>query len=233
MRIDVLHLIDITGVSMGLVRGGRRLLAVFTIAATAIALAPVTPSAAHGSGPESLYAPADPYISLRVHEDSDTADVLLAVQWRPTVDGTVNGVRICLDLTPQQVNARLPLSANLWGADGTALATGGAFEGIEYAAPCFYRVSVSPTRVSAGQTYVAGFWLRGGQYSYVPNGFAEERSNTTNGHLVAPSSADSTVGTGNGLYLYTSDLWNSASFPTESWENADYLVSPVFTPDAH
>jgi len=216
---------------MGLARHGRRLLAVCAVAASLVALAPVAPSAAHGSGVEYLYASSDPYLAQRVHEAGDTADVLLAVQWRPTVSGTVNGVRICLDLTPQEVNQRLPLSASLFTADGQALAWGGAYEGIGYAAPCFYQVSMSPTRVNAGETYVAGFWLRGGQYSYVPDGFAEERSNTTNGHLVAPSSADATVGAGNGLYAYTSSF--GATFPTESWESADYLVSPVFTPDAH
>ena len=216
---------------MSPVRRGRRLLAVYTILASTIALAPVTPGAAHGSGVEYLYSPADPYLSQRVQEVTDTSDVLLAVQWRPTVSGTVTGIRICLDLTPQQVNSRLPLTGSLWTASGEKLVTGAASEGIEYAAPCFYRVSTSPTRVDAGETYVAGFWLRGGQYSYVPNGFDEERSNT--GHLVAPSNADSTVGAGNGLYVYNSDFGGGAAFPTESWQNSDYLVSPAFTPDPH
>jgi hypothetical protein len=209
--------IDITGVSMSLVRSGRRLLAVFAI----VALMPVTPAAAHGSGVEYLYAPSDPYLDRRVQEVTDTSDVLLAVQWRPTVGGTVNGIRICLDLTPQEVNSRLPLTGSLWTADGQTVATGAASEGIEYAAPCFYRVSMSPTRVTAGQTYVVGFWLRGGQYSYVPNGFDEERDTTATGHLIATSSR----------YAYAP--FNSAPFPTESWENADYLVSPAFTPDPH
>ncbi|WP_203904853.1 DUF4082 domain-containing protein [Virgisporangium aliadipatigenens] len=215
---------------MGPVRGGRRLLAVGAIAAALLALAPVTPGAAHGSGAEYLYSASDAYLHGRVQEVGDTDDVLLAVQFRPTVGGTVNGVRICLDLTPQQVSARLPLAAGLWAADGQALANGGAYEGIEYAAPCFYRVSMSPVRVNAGRTYVAGFWLRGGQYSYVPDGFAEQRGNTTDGHLIAPSSADATVGDGNGLYAYSPA---GMPFPTQSWENADYLVSPVFTPDPH
>src|SRR5690349_12528719 len=109
----------------------------------------------------------------------------------------------------------------LWNANGETLATGGAFEGIGYTAPCFYQVSTSPTRVEAGQTYVAGFWVRGGQYSYVPNGFDEEHSNAPTGHLVA----------GTGLYAYT--VGGGTPFPTDSWENADYLVSPAFTPDPH
>ena len=216
---------------MSPVRHGRRLLAVCTILASTIALAPVTSSAAHGSGMEHLYSPSDPYLSGRVQEVTDTSDVLLAVQWRPTVSGTVNGIRICLDLTQQEVNSRLPLTGGLWTASGEKLVTGAASEGIEYAGPCFYQVSTSPIRVNAGETYVVGFWLRGGQYSYVPNGFDEERANT--GHLVAPSNADSTVGAGNGLYVYTSDFGGGAAFPTESWQNSDYLVSPAFTPDPH
>jgi hypothetical protein len=215
---------------MGPLHRSRRLLAVGTIAASLIALAPATPSAAHGSGVEYLYPASDPYLDGRVQEVGDTADVLLAVQFRPTVGGTVNGVRICLDLTPQQVNARLPLAGGLWSADGQALATGGAYEGIEYAAPCFYRVHLGRTRVNAGQTYVVGFWLRGGQYSYVPHGFDAQRDNTAEGHLIAPSSVEATVGDGNGLYAYSAA---GTPFPTQSWENADYLVSPVFTPDPH
>ncbi|GIJ45305.1 hypothetical protein Val02_21910 [Virgisporangium aliadipatigenens] len=209
---------------MGPAHRRRRLLAAFTIAASAVALAlvPVTPGAAHGSGPESLYPAGDPYLDRRVQEVTDTADVLLAVQWRTTVPGTVNGIRICLDLTYDEVNSRLPLTGSLWTADGTTLATGGASEAIERFAPCFYQLSMNPTRVEAGRTYVVGFWLRGGRYSYVPHGFDEERS-TASGHLSAWTSR----------YVYTSSFWNGSPFPTENWADADYLVTPAFTPDPH
>lgn len=214
---------------MGPFLRSRRLLAACTILATAAALAPAAPVAAHGTGgTETLYPATDPYLSRRVQEVTDTADVLLAVQWRPTVSGVVTGIRICLDLTPQQVNSRLPLNGSLWTGAGEKLATGGASEGIEFFAPCFYQVSMSPTRVSANQTYVVGFWLRGGQYSYVPNGFDEARDTTATGHLYAPAGADATAG--NGLYAYTS---SGSPFPTDSWENADYLVTPAFSPDMH
>ena len=213
---------------MGINRKG--LLAVLVVASS-LALLPAVPAAAHGTGRERMYGAADAYLTQRVQEVSDTNDVLLAMEFKPTVSGVVNGITICLDLTPQEVNSRLPLYGNLWTADGQFLASGGAYEGIGFASPCFYEISMSPVRVNANQRYVVGFWLRGGQYSYVPHGYDHDLSNATVGHLVAPSTANSTVGAGNGLYAYTSGP--GLPFPTESWESSDYLVSPVFTPDPH
>jgi hypothetical protein len=211
----------------------RRSLVVLAVLASTFVLQPAAPGAAHGSGAEYLYTPTDAYLAERVQEVTDTEDVLLAVEWHPTVDGTVSGIRMCLDLTPQQVNARLPLLGNLWTADGDLLGVAGAFEGITFTAPCFYNLTMNPVHVYADAQYVVGFWLRGGQYSYVPSGFDSERSNTATGHLFAPSNEDSTVGEGNGLYAYTSATGVNSPFPTESWQNSDYLVSPRFTPDSH
>lgn len=102
---------------MRAVRGSRRWLFATVAVVSALALLPGAPAAAHGSGPEYLYAPTDAYLAGRVQEVTDTSDVLLAVEFRTTVGGTVSGIRICLDLTQQQVNARLPLLGNLWTAD--------------------------------------------------------------------------------------------------------------------
>ncbi|GIH03756.1 hypothetical protein Rhe02_18230 [Rhizocola hellebori] len=185
-----------------------------------------------------LYPATDPYLDLRVQEVTDTNDVLLAVEWSPTVSGTVTGVQICLDLSQQEVNPRLPLLAFLWSADGTLLTRGSASEGISFAAPCFYQIGFCcQTRtVQANEHYVVGFWIRGGQYSYVPHGFDNDVSNAPAGHLNAPSNANSTIGSGNGLYVYAD--WSQVTdtnppFPAESWENSDYLVSPRFVPDQH
>jgi Domain of unknown function (DUF4082) len=178
---------------------------------------------------EYLYTADDAYLDRRVQAVTDTKDVLLAMEWLPTVDGTVDGARICLDLDPAEVNTRLPLFAYLWSADGQLLAFGGAYEGISGSAPCFYDVGFTSVPVTADQHYVMGFWIKGGQYSYVPYGF---RSNITNatGHIVGLSAANSTVGAGNGLYAYTSLLGSLTPFPTASWHQTDYLVSPRFTP---
>jgi hypothetical protein len=73
--------------------------------------------------------------------------------------------------------------------------------------------------IDADETYVLGFWLRGGQYSYVPHGFDSEHFNGA--HLTATGSN----------YAYVPEQ-TDLPFPTESWENADYMVSPKFTPDA-
>jgi hypothetical protein len=178
---------------------------------------------------EYLYAAGDSRLARRVQAVADTQDILLAMEWMPTVDGTVNGARICLDLDQAAVNARLPLFAYLWSADGQLLASGGAYEGITTAEPCFYDVGFAAVPVTAYQHYVVGFWVRGGQYSYVPRAFACNISNET-GHIVGLSNANSTVGAGNGLFAYTSLIGSQAPFPTSSWLFTDYLVSPRFTP---
>jgi hypothetical protein len=196
--------------------------------ASVVAVLPGAPASADRSGAEYLYAPTDPYLSQRVQEVTDTSDVLLAVEWEPTTNGVVDGVRICLDLTQQQVNNRLPLTGDLWTSDGDLLGVAGASEGITFTAPCFYDLTMNQVLVSAGQRYVVGVWVRGGQYSYVPGGFATGRSNC--GHVTAPSNVDSTVGSGNGLYAYTSDMGEASPFPVDSWQDSDYLVSPRFTP---
>jgi hypothetical protein len=202
--------------------------------ALVVTIAPSVPAAAHGGGVEFLYGPNDAYLDQRVQEVTDTNDVLLAMEFLATVSGTVNGVRICLDLTQQEVNQRLPLQAYLWSAGGTLLSTGSASEGIESFAPCFYQISLGTwVHINAFQRYVVGFWIRGGQYSYVPHGFDGDISNATTGHLGAPSNANSTVGAGNGLYAYTSQFGQNTPFPVESWENSDYLITPRFIPDPH
>ena len=168
---------------------------------------------------EYLYTADDAYLARREQAVSDTDDVLLTMTWMPTVDGTVNGARICLDLDQAEVNSRLPLFAYLWSADGQLLASGGAYEGITGEAPCFYDIGFSSVAVTANQHYVVGFWVKGGQYSYVPYGFRCTITSAT-GHIVGLSSS----------YAYTSLLGSLAPFPTLSWRQTDYLVSPRFTP---
>jgi hypothetical protein len=189
------------------------------------------PARADDGGVEYLYSAGDPYLDRRVQAVNDTADVLLAMEWLPTVNGTVNGARICLDLDPAEVNARLPLYAYLWSADGELLSYGGAYEGITGSEPCFYDIGFSSVAVTAYQHYVIGFWVRGGQYSYVPFGF-NTRICHISSYLRPVSNANSTVGAGNGLYAYTSAVGSQAPFPTASYQATDYLVSPRFTPSA-
>lgn len=185
---------------------------------------------AHGGGVEYLFGAGDAFLDDRIHESNDTSDVILAMEFKPTTSGTVSGVRICLDLSPSEVSSRLPLFGYLWDAEGNLMASGGAYEGISSASPCFYEVLFSPTSVQAYTSYVIGFGLPGGQYSYIDYGFDTAYSNATTGHLVAPSAAESLYG--NGLYAYTSSF-TAPPFPVDSWHNSNYLVSPRFTPASH
>lgn len=206
-----------------------RALVMTGLLAMLVPLAVTAPARADAATAEYLYTAGDNYVNRRAQATTDTSDVLLAMEWMPTVDGTVNGARICLDLDPAVVNSRLPLFAYLWSADGQLLAIGGAYEGITGSAPCFYDVGFSSVPVTANQHYVVGFWVRGGQYSYVRCGFRTDVTNET-GHIVGLSEAHATIG--NGLYDYTSLLGSLVPFPTASWRASDYLVSPRFTPAA-
>jgi hypothetical protein len=191
-----------------------------------------SPAAAHNVGtPETMYSD-DAYLAQRVVEVSDTADVTLGVEWSPTVDGFVTHITFCLDAP---VNSRIPVWATLWTADGTQLGgAGGGSEGFAgyFTAPCFWHAQLpQPVDVFAGQRYVVAWHDAGGQYSYVPHGFDNDITNTAaGGHLIFYSNANSTVGAGNGLYVYTG---LRGLFPTESWEGSDYLISPEFTPYGH
>jgi hypothetical protein len=207
----------------------------FAVIATATTLVAVTAGSAnaHGDDSEYLYGPADSYVDDRVQEVTDTADVILGVEWLPEVSGAVDSVRICLDLTQQEVNERLPLFAYLWDAQsGALMASGGAYGGVSRADPCFYDISIPRTRVEERKRYVVGVWLRGGQYSYVPYGLSNDLSNATTGHLIAVGFSAGTNGVENGRYTYTSDFSDPA-IPTDSWQDSDYLISPRFLPDPH
>jgi hypothetical protein len=177
--------------------------------------------AAAPAAAEYLYNPGDPQLDRRAQAAGDTSDVLLALEWMPTVDGTVDGARICLDIDPAEVNARLPLFAYLWSTDGQLLASGGAYEGITGSEPCFYDIGFRSVPVTANQHYVVGFWVRGGQYSYVPWGLRCQITDAT-GDIVGLSSR----------YAYTSQVGSQAPFPTDTYHRTDYLVSPRFTPAA-
>lgn len=209
-----------------------RLLTAATALATLGAVGTVAPPAAahHVGVPETMYRD-DAYLAQRVVEVTDTADVTLGVEWSPTVDGFVTHITFCLDAP---VNSRIPVWATLWKADGTQLAVGGGSEGFAgyFTAPCFWHAQLfQPVDVFAGERYVVSWHDAGGQYSYVPHGFDDDITNTDDGgHLIFYSNENSTVGAGNGLYVYTH---LRGLFPTESWENSDYLISPEFTPYNH
>ena len=198
--------------------------------AGAMTLGSGTPAEAHYGGTEYLFGPNDTYPDDRIQEVTDTSDVILAMEFKTEVAGTVSGVRICLDLSPTELSSRLPVYGYLWDAEGNLLASGAAYEGITGASPCFYDVLFSATSVQAWTSYVIGLGLPGGQYSYVDYGFDTSYSNATTGHLIAPS-ADLSI-YGNGLYAYTSSF-TSPPFPIDSWHNSNYLVSPRFTAASH
>lgn len=176
---------------------------------------------------ETMLTADSPYLATRVAEPTDTDQVVVAMEWYPTVSGTVTGGQVCVDLP-----VPLPIGLYLWNTDGVMLASAANSEAGGYRAPCFHiQAFYPPVRVEANQHYVIGAWLMRGQYSYVPNGFDHEVSNVASGgHLVAPAADAARIG--NGLYTYAPCCQWGAPVPTSTWERADYLVSPLFVPDA-
>ena len=183
----------------------RLLTAVFALATVGSLVTVSSPVAAENAGvPEVMYSD-DAYLAQRIVEVTDTADVTLGVEWSPTVDGFVSHVTFCLDVP---INSRILVWATLWTADGTQLgAVGGGSEGFSgyFTAPCFWHAKLSSNvDVFAGERYVVSWHDAGGQYSYVSHGFDNDITNTdAGGHLIFYSNDNSTVGAGNGLYVYT------------------------------
>jgi hypothetical protein len=161
--------------------------------------------------PCSLWPPAArPSVASAV----DPSAVNLGVQFTPSVDGWIAGIRFYKG--PGNTGTH---TGELWTTGGTLLGqvtfTGETASGWQEAD------FSSPIAVNAGTTYVASYFAPSGGYSYTPAGFAS--AGVTNGPLAAPQST--AVASGNGVYSYSS----SPSFPANTYNANNYWVDVVFT----
>jgi methionine-rich copper-binding protein CopC len=145
-------------------------------------------------------------------EPSDTDPVEVGVKFRPSVDGTITGIRFYKGTTNTGTHV-----GHLWSSTGTMLGeatfTGETPRG-------WQEVTLpSPVNVTAGTTYVASYHAPVGNYAWNRDFFAT--AGVDSGPLRALSNAESG---GNGVYAYGP----SRSFPSNTFRSENYWVDVVF-----
>jgi hypothetical protein len=136
-----------------------------------------------------------------VLDDPDTQAVELGLRTTVDRDGVLTGV------TLRRGGYTGPITAHVWSADGTLLASQAA-PGAQY----WQRVTFStPVPVQAGNEYVVSYYTPAGGYAATENYFVGGIAQTP---FYAPVNA--------GVYSY------GGGFPTDTWHAANYWVQPVF-----
>jgi methionine-rich copper-binding protein CopC len=153
---------------------------------------------------ESDATPANPDVS-------DSSGVELGVQFQADTNGYITGIRFYKGTGNTGTH-----TGTLWTSTGTQLATG-TF-GNETASGWQTLTFSTPVAVTAGTTYVAGYYAPNGNYA-ADGGFFNQQYDNSPLHALSGQ---------NGLYLYGS----SAQFPTQSYNSTNYYVDVVFTTQA-
>jgi hypothetical protein len=144
----------------------------------------------------------------------DSSAVTLGVQFTSDTNGWITGVRFYKGGGNTGTHI-----GNLWSASGTLLAQG-VFSN-ETASGWQTLSFSSAVQVTAGTTYVAGYYAPNGHYA-VDGGYFT--SAVDNSPLHAPASGGTI---GNGLYSYGND-----QFPVNSFNGTNYWVDPIFSDQA-
>jgi Domain of unknown function (DUF4082)/Domain of unknown function (DUF1929)/Fibronectin type III domain/Glyoxal oxidase N-terminus len=154
------------------------------------------------------------FTTPQTSDSGDTAAVNLGVEFTPSVNGAITGVRFYKASTNTGAHV-----GSLWTTSGGLLAQG-TFTG---ESPSGWQTLVfsNPVSVTAGTTYIASYLAPNGHFSMTRPGFANA---VTNGPLTAPASSSTALG--NGVYAYGS----STTFPTNSYQATDYGVDVLFNP---
>jgi methionine-rich copper-binding protein CopC len=148
-----------------------------------------------------------------VAASTDTSPVTLGVRFTPDTSGWITGVRFYKG--SGNVGAHV---GNLWTASGTLLGAA-AFSG-ETASGWQTVQFQNPVAVTAGTTYVAGYYAPDGHYAEDSGYF---NSKVDNSPLHAPATSSG----GNGVYAYGND-----KFPSSTYGGDNYWVDPIFTTTA-
>ena len=142
--------------------------------------------------------------------DPDNNPVEVGVKFRSSTDGYVTGIRFYKFAANTG-----PHAGHLWDEQGNLLAS------VDFAnesASGWQQASLAtPVPVSAGEVYVASYLAPAGRYAATLDYFDTAH---VNGPLTA---LESTAANGNGVYSY-----GIGAFPTSTYRNANYWVSPVF-----
>src|SRR5262245_19531274 len=147
--------------------------------------------------------------------DGNAGGVELGVKFTSSQNMNITGVRV-YRVSPGTV------SGHLWdGAGGLPLATG-TFSGSDTHSwqDLIFGAAVP---IQAGHTYVVSYHVPDTQYAIQYDFFAT--SGYTVGPITALSSPDSS---GNGVYCYDNDPTNCATFPTNTYRDTNYWVTPLW-----
>ena len=165
------------------------------------------------SAPSNTVLPQATIFDLATPTVGDSFDpfpVELGTKFRADFDGTITGIRFY----KTAANAG-PHVGSLWTAAGVRLAqvlfSGESESGWQSA------TFSTPVAVTAGTTYIASYHAPGGRYSYTSGGLA-------NGVDNPPLHALSGNTVGNAVYTYGP----SGSFPTSTWNTANYYVDVTY-----
>jgi len=159
---------------------------------------------------QTIFSDADVPVLLTLN---DNTPIALGLKFQADVAGEITGIRFYKSAANTG-----PHSAKLWTATGTLLASA-TFTG-ETASGWQTALLATPVDIDAGTTYVASYHSSG-VYSGTGGYFTEDK---VSGHLRALAGA---ANGGNGLYAYGS----SDTFPSSSYNNANYYVDVVFRPE--
>ncbi len=147
-----------------------------------------------------------------VADAGDPSSLEVGVKFTASVSGQVTGVRFYKAAANTGTHI-----GSLWSSSGTLLAsatftneTASGWQSVTFS---------SPVSVTAGTTYVAGYFDPSGHYSATSAGF---NSAFTNSPLTALANSTSA----NGVYAYSS----ASTFPTNSFGASNYWVDVLFGP---
>lgn len=147
--------------------------------------------------------------------DETDAAVTLGLKFQSSVAGFVKGVRFFSHASPSGT-----YRANLWNATGTSIANA-TFSGVT--GDGWNQVLFSsPVLIQPNTTYLVSYHTSSGRYTATSGGL---NSAVTNGSLTALASGGGPWGT-NGVYSYGA----SPTFPTQTYQNANYWADVLFTP---
>jgi hypothetical protein len=183
----------------------------YTFAVTATNAIGTSPSSAQSA----VATPADTvfdYATPAVLDSGDGSSVTLGVKFKADASGTVIGIRFYKSTA--NVGTHI---GSLWSSSGTLLASG-TFTN-ETSSGWQTMTFSSPVTVTAGTTYVAGYYAPSGHYSYTSGALASSVDNPPL-HSIANSVS------GNGVFAYGS----TSTFPTGSYNASNYWVDAMFVP---
>ncbi len=171
---------------------------------------PFTTTGDAGSYPltfrDTSYVPATPSVN-------DPQPIEVGLKFTPTASGHIKGLRFYKGAGNSGGHV-----GHLWAMDASNTLLGTVSFDVESETGWQQANFATPVAVTAGQTYIASYWMPTGGYSATANAYSG--AGFTRGVLTAPQG--STVG-GNGVFRY-----GASGVPNGSFNDTDYGVDVVF-----